>query len=143
MTTIAYKDGIIAYDSRTTAGDLITSDNTEKKYIRNDVIFFMCGATSDYNRFFSLYFGGNEIIKDIDASALVLDKGELFLVSVDDDTGMWKQPMRMDNPCALGSGHQFALTAMDLGLSAEDAVKQAIKRDCKSGGTVRTYDCIL
>jgi ATP-dependent protease HslVU (ClpYQ) peptidase subunit len=140
MTTIAYKDRVIAYDSRTTAGDLITSEDTEKKHVVNGVTFFMCGATSDYKRFHSLYFGGDEPIENMDASALVIDNGEMLLVAVSDDTGMWKQPMRLDNPCALGSGSTFALTAMDLGLSAFDAVKVAIKRDCKSGGIVRLYE---
>ena len=140
MTTIAYKDRVIAYDSRTTAGDLISSDDTEKKHIVDGVTFFMCGATSDYNKFFDLYFEKSDQFKNIDVSALVINYGELFLVAIDDETGMWKQPMRLDNPCALGSGNTFALTAMDLGLSAFDAVKQAIKRDCKSGGIVRLYE---
>lgn len=140
MTTIAYKDGVIAYDSRTTAGDLISNDNFNKKYIVDGVVFIMSGATSDYKRFHSLYFGKEESIADCDASALVVDKGELFLVSVHDETGMWKQPLFNDNPVAIGSGSNFALTAMDLGLSAKDAVKMAIKRDSKSGGKVRIYE---
>ncbi len=140
MTTIAYKNRVVAYDSRVTAGDLITNDDAEKKYVINDVVFFMAGAHSDYKRFHSLYFGGNESIEHIDASALVIDGGELFMVSVDSESGMWKQPMLLSNPCAIGSGTQFALAAMDLGLSADEAVKQAIKRDCKSGGMVRIYE---
>ena len=31
MTTIAYKDGIIAYDSRAMRGDCILTDNIDKK----------------------------------------------------------------------------------------------------------------
>ena len=30
MTTIAYKDGVIAYDSRTTRGTVISDDDCEK-----------------------------------------------------------------------------------------------------------------
>lgn len=140
MTTIAYKDGVIAYDSRITANDLITNDSANKKYELNGVVFFMSGATCDYKKFHNLYFGGTEPINDIDASALVVDKGELFLVAVCEKSGMWKQPMQLDNPCALGSGSNFALTAMDLGFSAFEAVKVAITRDCKSGGMVNTYE---
>jgi 20S proteasome alpha/beta subunit len=140
MTTIAYKNGVIAYDSRTTANDLITNDNANKKHVINDVTFFMCGAVSDYKRFFALYFEELCSHKNIDASALVVDNGQLYLVSVEDEAGIWRQPMNLDNPCALGSGNTFALTAMDMGADAKTAVEMAIKRDCKSGGMVHTYE---
>lgn len=139
MTTIAYKDGVIAYDSRSTAGDLISNDNFDKKFIVDGVVFIMSGATSDFKKFIDLYFCKITEFKNIDVSALVVDKGELFLCSVCDDIGLWKQPLVRDNPVSIGSGSNFALTAMDLGLSAVQAVKTAIKRDCKSGGKVRLH----
>lgn len=139
MTTIAYKDGIIAYDSMTTAGDIITNCNLNKKHIIDGCVFFMSGATCDYERFFNVYFNKESNHKNLDAAAIIIDNGKLFLVSVNDDDGLWRQPLPLDNPVAIGSGQCYALTAMDCGLSAYDAVKMAIKRDCKSGGKIRTY----
>jgi hypothetical protein len=39
---------------------------------------------------------------------------------------------------AVGSGRDFAIAAMHLGKSAEEAVAVAIKFDCYSGGEIRT-----
>ena len=45
MTTIAYKDGVIAYDSRVTRGDLITDDDCDKCIERDGVNQYgRCGA---------------------------------------------------------------------------------------------------
>lgn len=139
MTTIAYKDGIIAYDSRTTANDIITNDNHDKKSVVDGVVFIMSGATSDRQRFIDIYFDKRNDFKNCDASALVVNDGKLYLVSIDDNDGMWKQPMELDNPCALGSGSRFALTAMDCGLGAEKAVEMAMKRDIRTGGKVNIH----
>ncbi|GAI22667.1 unnamed protein product, partial [marine sediment metagenome] len=42
------------------------------------------------------------------------------------------------NPDAIGSGSAYALAAMDMGASAEEAVRAAMKRDIYTGGKVRT-----
>ncbi|ODT84837.1 hypothetical protein [Phenylobacterium sp. SCN 70-31] len=39
---------------------------------------------------------------------------------------------------AIGSGSEFALGAMAMGASAEEAVRAAIKHDCYSGGEINT-----
>jgi 20S proteasome alpha/beta subunit len=39
-------------------------------------------------------------------------------------------------PTATGSGREFALAAMDLGASPEEAVKIACERDMMSGGNI-------
>ena len=139
MTTIVYKDGVVAYDSRETAGDLITNNDANKKHIHNGVIFFMSGCTSDYDKYLDLYFGKTDVYKNIEVSALVFDSGKLYVSSVCEDVGLWKTHIEADKVYAIGSGNTFAYTAMDCGLSAKDAVKMAIKRDSKSGGKVRTY----
>jgi len=51
MTTIAYKDGVIACDSRITSGSLIVDDNEIKMVKKGDVVFFLAGSTSDYLAF--------------------------------------------------------------------------------------------
>lgn len=139
MTTIAYKDGVIAYDSRTTAGDLITSEDSDKSHFEDGRLFFICGATSDRMRLVNLYLGKSEDAKKNDCSAFVIDDGKLYLIAVDPDDGLWVQPMPLDKWHSIGSGSNFALTAMDMGADAKTAIKMAIKRDCKTGGKIRTY----
>lgn len=137
MTTIAYKDGVIAYDSRITRGDLIIDDDYDKCIERDGVKFFMSGATCDYDALVSAYFGTAPSGK-VDASAIVLDSGNLMMVAVDDDTGLWKSLLKPDRPYAIGSGTPYAFAAMDMGASAEKAVEMAGRRDTGTGGKVRT-----
>ena len=46
MTTIAYKSGIIAYDSRFTCGDIIEDDDVDKRIDRDGKTFFLSGNLS-------------------------------------------------------------------------------------------------
>jgi ATP-dependent protease HslVU (ClpYQ) peptidase subunit len=137
MTTIAYKDGIIAYDSQITRGDTITYDDYEKCHDVNGVKFFCSGAVPDYQALFDAYFGGKPSAP-IDAMAIVLDGEQLLLVAVDNDTGLWKSPIIMDRPYAIGSGSPYAFAAMDMGGTAYQAVEAAKKRDTSTGGLIRT-----
>ena len=41
MTTIAYKDGVIAYDGRQTRNDRIVSDTAQKCQVVDGVSFFL------------------------------------------------------------------------------------------------------
>ena len=45
MTTIAYKDGVIAGDSRVTAENFIVDDEYDKHVIVGDIHFFCSGST--------------------------------------------------------------------------------------------------
>jgi ATP-dependent protease HslVU (ClpYQ) peptidase subunit len=67
-----------------------------------------------------------------------VDSGALVLIGHDKKTGFWKDRLRPDNAFALGSGSHFALTAMDMGATAAEAVEMAKKRDTSTGGLVRT-----
>lgn len=142
MTTIAYKDGIIAYDSRATAGTSIISDDREKRYTiengDNDVEFFMCGAPSDFREFFRVYFQGGEIQPHLEATALVWDGVKLFHAGIA-NKHCYSCPVEMPAPWACGSGEEHAITAMDMGATAKEAVKWAMKRDTGTGGRIRTY----
>ena len=61
-----------------------------------------------------------------------------MMVGHDDKTGIWKQDLELSNPDAIGSGSAYAIAAMDMGASAEDAVRAAMKRDIYTGGTIRS-----
>lgn len=134
MTTIAYKDGVIASDSRLTSGSTITSDSSNKRYMRHGVSFFMCGHKPDYEPFIDAYFDGRRPKEEVDAEAFVVDGGQVFRAGAHKGE-LWVQPAI--DPSAIGSGSQHALTAMDMGATAAEAVKMAIKRDTGTGGRVR------
>jgi len=137
MTTIAYKDGVIAYDSQVTRGDVITYNDYEKCLERGGVKFFCSGAVSDYQKLVDVYFGAKPD-GHIDVSAIVLDGESLMLVAVDSDTGLWKSPIMRDRPYAIGSGTPYAFAAMDMGATAYQSVEMAAMRDTSTGGTIRT-----
>jgi 20S proteasome alpha/beta subunit len=135
MTTIAYKDGVIAYDSRITRGNIIDYDDYEKLVETQGVKFILTGATGDFPRLISAYFGSPE--KNVDANALAFDGETIWQVGHNDTDGLWKAAIRLDRSYAIGSGTAHALTAMDLGATAAEAVEMAKKRDTSTGGQVR------
>jgi ATP-dependent protease HslVU (ClpYQ) peptidase subunit len=137
MTTIAYKDGVIAYDSRQTRSDRIVSDNSPKCQVVDGVSFFLSGAVCDERALIAAYFGTPSPVP-VECSGYAVDAGKLMLVGHDDKTGIWKQDLDLSNPDAIGSGAQYALAAMDMGATAEEAVAAAAKRDVYTGGAIRT-----
>jgi 20S proteasome alpha/beta subunit len=136
LTTIAYKDGIIAYDSRATVGLSILDHDYNKKISIAGVQFFVCGTVADHEKACKAYF--NEEHVECDVEYLAYDKGKFFVVCFADDR-MYKVPQSLKSPFAVGSGGDRALTAMDCGLSAKEAVKKAAYRDAGTGGRIRTF----
>ncbi|WP_256806485.1 proteasome subunit beta [Pseudomonas kurunegalensis] len=137
MTTIAYKDGVIAYDSRQTRSGSIVSDDCQKLTVVDGVSFFLSGAVCDEKALIAAYFGTPSPVP-VECSGYVVDGGRLQIVGHDDKTGVWRQGLDPANPDAIGSGSAYALAAMDMGASAEEAVRAAMKRDIYTGGKVRT-----
>lgn len=142
MTTIAYKNGVIAYDSRETSpDDLIVDDDCEKRFDRNPFHFFLCGASSDREEFIESYLNWKAVRDGIDVEAFVYCPSVklLYRSSIDEKGVIWKSQLRLDNHYAMGSGRRLALAFMDSGMSAEDAVIATCKRDVWTGGTIRTF----
>ena len=139
MTTIAYKDGIIAYDSQLTSGDgsTITDDNYNKCVVVDSVRFFMSGSACDYSAFIDAYFNDNAD-KYINVSALVVENNRVYSSSTTEKNKLWKLDI-YDMVYAIGSGGDHALTAMDCGLDAKSALRMAIKLDTSSGGKIRVF----
>lgn len=137
MTTIAYKDGVIAYDGRQTRNDRIVSDSAPKCQVVDGVSFFLSGSVCDEKALIAAYFGTASPVP-VECSGYVVDGGKLLMVGHEDNTGIWKQELELANPDAIGSGAPYAIAAMDMGASAEDAVRAAMKRDIYTGGTIRT-----
>jgi len=138
MTTIAYhhEDQQIAYESRSTRGDVIISDKAAKRIDKDGVSFFMCGSVADYDLLLSIYFGGKEtLVPECNAYA-ISDEG-CFRIGVSNDGEFWRQ--KLEHNEAMGSGWQWAISAMDFGKSAGDAVEYAKTRDSMSGGEVHVF----
>ncbi|MEN5136102.1 MULTISPECIES: proteasome subunit beta [unclassified Pseudomonas] len=136
MTTIAYKNGVIAYDSQITSGNTITYDDYQKCHEVKGVKFFMSGKTCDYTALQDAYFGG-VVTREVDASAIVADGDSLWCVGAGVPEGFWKSPIMLDSIYAIGSGADHAITAMDMGATAYEAVRMAAKRDTGTGGIIR------
>ncbi|MBD1602092.1 proteasome subunit beta [Pseudomonas typographi] len=137
MTTIAYKDGVIAYDSRCTRGTTITDDDCEKLETVKGVHFLCTGCTCDFGALIGAYFG-TASATPVEASGYAVDGGTLWLIGYDDKTGFWKNRISPDRADAIGNGSPFALTAMDMGATAAEAIEMAKRRDTCTGGQVRT-----
>lgn len=137
MTTIAYKNGVIAYDSLITCSGVVSYKDFDKSRTVDGITFFISGSICDYEVLINNWFSSRH--KDIAASAFVFD-GESLFECGHKDGKMWKEKLDHKNcVSAIGSGWQFALMAMDLGLSAEDAVKKASERCIYTGGKIRTF----
>ena len=141
MTTIAYRDGVIAYDSRMTRGDLIVSDTYDKCIQKDDYLFIGYGDVESINKLIHAYLTG-EIKEPIESNALVYDEKNINLIHIGFDPtqtpkNLWNNPLDLNEYYAFGSGEEHAITAMDMGASAYEAVKMAIKRNCCSGGIIR------
>lgn len=137
MTTIAYKDGVIACDARITNGTTITYDDYDKFAERDGINFALCGYLCDYAKLVGAWFGETFSVA-VECSALVFDGESLCYIAYDVTEGLCKTPILKGRPYAIGSGSPFALTAMDMGATAYQAVEMAMKRDSCTGGKIRT-----
>ena len=144
MTTIAYRDGIIATDSRTVRGTTVATDyGTDKIGRHGSLVFFMAGSLSDYESFMESFVAGKPVKRFIEVSALVFDEDtrDLWYSGIDNPAReFWKQRLNRDTYTAIGSGSPHALTAMDCGQTAVQAVAMAAMRDLYTGGMIHTYD---
>ena len=137
MTTIAYKDGVIAYDSRICNGSSITYDDFDKCQEVKGVKFVLTGYVCDYSKLIGAWFG-EAVTGTVECSALVLDGESLCYAAYNAEHGLCKTPVWLERPYVLGSGSDHAMTAMDMGATAAEAVEMAKKRDTSTGGQVRT-----
>lgn len=141
MTTVAFKDGVLACDSRMTRGARIESDDFKKSVWAGGCLYVFTGEphrlhhliedhqAKDYN-------SPRKPAPNLDA--LVWDGKLLKHIGYDEDTGyFFEVPLDWCTCFALGSGAQYAYGAMDAGMSAAAAVRMARKRDIYTGGKVR------
>ena len=148
MTTIAYRDGVLAADSRVTYGeDGSARVHTCKKLFRKrvthgkktfDVIIATAGESSP-GMVFVDWYGTGKPIPDIflhlggDFSCLVLTPQGLFEYDV-----YCRAEEILDDFYAIGSGAKAALAAMHCGKSAIEAVRIAARIDPYTGGRIHS-----
>lgn len=142
MTTIAVKNGIMAYDSRISDGDshigFMNKGRKTGKYL-----IATCGSVEEGEMFMDWLAAGGA---DADKKLYGLDKDlgnfTALCVNKKGETIFYEHrlyPYSIDAPFyAIGSGSAYALGAMAAGKSAAEAVRIAAQFDLATGGTVRT-----
>lgn len=141
MTTIAYKhsESEIAFDSRITQGPFIVTDSGCRSLDCSAGKAVLSGTEGDYPHFISDFCLEQTPRKEYEVSALLvhIDSTVSHIACVDGSFVSYK----LDHDYAIGSGAGHAITAMDMGTSAKEAVAWAIKRDSGSGGTIVSHSC--
>ena len=156
MTTIAFRDGVLAGDSCVTMGGRWVTGATTKLARIGGFGFGFCGSIwagkaifreltklAEKQDFAAVFIDGERVDRLIDAPKLADDdhfdclvispRGELFSFESN------LVPYRMSAPfAALGSGGPFALGAMGAGASAADAVRIAGMLDTCTSVDVET-----
>lgn len=142
MTTIAYTNGWIAADTCCSIGNY--TSNSKKLYILPDVgVIGFAGSGTAMFKIADWWLDGCQgdaptIDRDNDEGCiglLVTRKGVFALLD-----GV--HPMKIEDPWfAVGSGSDFAISAMSLGKNAKEAVEHAMQFDVGTGGSVDAIYC--
>ena len=138
MTTIAYRDGILAADGRMTYGDTIFTDHTKKIHRLSDgALFALCGDVSYVQPML-------DSLEDDEVDLPEVSEGSSFTAVIVERDGKLRLYegrggfITLDAPYyAFGSGEEYAIGAMDMGASAQDAVRVACGRDLGTGGDIQ------
>jgi ATP-dependent protease HslVU (ClpYQ) peptidase subunit len=142
MTTIAYKDGVIASDSMSVIDKMIWSLKCKKvwKLENGDVIGFS-GPVAHFKPSVDLLNADIRKAKNKDSVNLPdLHKSVFALLASKTHVYMWTgKGWSVDKPAAYayGPGEKYAQGAMDAGADAVTAMKVAIRRDLYTGGRVQ------
>lgn len=137
MTTIAYRDGVLAADSLVTLGETALPGATKKiTRLPSGDLFGFCGALADGMMLLKALLDEEEDLPTWRGGTTgVLIEKKTGRISVYEGHGPFiYEPARFG---AWGSGMEFALGALAAGASAEQAVKIATKFDINSRGPVR------
>lgn len=137
MTTIAYRDGVLAADSLVTLGGTKVHGSYQKIRRIGDYLIGTAGSVAACQAFVEWLKSGDD--------AHAPPKGEYGALIVDPrgrvreiENGSVLPAPRGAKFFALGSGGPFALAAMYAGASATEAVKIAAKIDTNTGLPVKT-----
>jgi len=139
MTTIVYdhKNKQIACDSRTTNGWMIITDDAIKYKSEGDLMWFLSGRAGEAETFITNFKELEDAHKSLDNVGYFIDNKVVYLANINE--GVFRS---CDMTCnsGVGSGGDWALSALDFGKTAKEAVEYAITKDFGSGGKVHVYD---
>lgn len=148
MTTIAYDGRYVAADSRTMAGDVLLSGRTEKLRVHGGYLFALCGAGAAFGPWVD-WFMEKQACKNPTLPNLDKDRhGSTNFMVFKYDLGWQMFSLGVpysewrNEPHAWGSGDMYAITAMDCGKLAHEAVILAAKRDPYTDDRVMVYDLL-
>jgi hypothetical protein len=142
VTTIAYKDGVLASDSGVFYGDYLVGE-TEKIWRVGDILVGAVGSAGFARKFLDWVRSGRGGSGFDIGPDNIPDGGSAFIILYDavrewDSGCKGGPPLKIAAPFyAWGSGAAVALGAMAAGASAEEAVKIAIQYDVSSAGAVQ------
>jgi ATP-dependent protease HslVU (ClpYQ) peptidase subunit len=132
MTTVAYRNGVLAADSLVTTGDTKLPELKRKVWkLRDGRLFGGAGDSETIEYLKASINDGVEAPKLSGVEAILVDTYGAVTIY---EGKAW---VRVSSPyVALGTGSTIALTAMWMGADAKTAVKAGIKFDRNSGGRV-------
>lgn len=137
MTTIVYRDGILAADRACSQGSRFEGSVRKVWRRRDGHLIGGCGRYSIICRYVEWFLGGERGRapslgeQDNDADMLIVRPSGLVLFHDSCGAMTVKAPFY-----AMGSGVDFAYGAMEMGATARQAVRIASRRDNNSGGGV-------
>lgn len=135
MTTIAVRDGVLAADTLFTCNG--SRDHyTTKAWRIGGVLAAACGPSTHIHAFRSWVVGGMEGPSPYagasdSGNGIVVAPGHPIILA-----GSGGLAPVIADFYALGSGESFAIGAMEMGATAEEAVRIAAKRDTATGGEI-------
>lgn len=139
MTTMAYDGRYIAIDSRITCGSWISTDDFDKTVETDEWVVFWTGDLDKKEDFILAFLNNGKVNEPAKTSLFAFNKKSEKLFDVfSQECVILKSPITFKD--SRGSGSSHAITAMDFGAGAIDAVKAAMKRCNCTGGTIRCFD---
>jgi len=133
MTTIACDGESMAGDGRISEGDMVSRDDYQKVHkLKDGRIVGFTGNAYNWSQYLDWLVDGGELPKVEDQFGCIVLMPDGTILTYDEHGRSFVEQA----PYAAGSGGRFALAAMDLGCSPEEAVQLAIKRDVWSGGEI-------
>lgn len=137
MTTICYRDGVLAADSLVTLGSTKVHGSYQKIRRIGDYLIGTAGSVAACQAFVEWLKEGDDTHAPPKGEYGALIVGPRGVVREIENGSVLPRP-RGAKFFALGSGGPFALAAMYAGASATEAVKIAAKIDTNTGLPVKT-----
>lgn len=139
MTTVVYRDGVLAADSLVTLGETKAHGNMRKISRIHDHLVGIAGGVADCDEFIQWCKAGGaetgtEPPKGQYGAIVVQPNGKVL----EFECGRCLPRMSKTKFYAIGSGAPYALAAMYAGASAVEAVKIAAKIDTNTGLPVKS-----